>query len=313
MHFFLVWFGVWGGAVVAGTVPPTEFNARVEGSLKGCTSFFHFMDQKNCSSCCAAAIATSLSMRTCLRDGRNVVFSGQQLWDCGGGNCQKGVVLDVMVDSLGVQTGLFVDAECAPLLAAEPNRTRCLSTSCPHTASTVMGGVARYDASYFRGNPDYTALVAGRAMMEEIMENGPVVSVLKLSVDDFQRFSDWKGEQHVFVANATATRSVWHCVVVYGWGQDARSGHNYWLVHNSYGVQWGDMGTARVARGGALELEWRGLYTIPSPPASTAVVKTEHRAPLSLPNTDIVVVTFVSCMLLALLLLYFLSKTKRMF
>jgi hypothetical protein len=196
---------------------------------------------------------------------------------------------------------------------AEPNRTRCLSTSCPHTASTVMGGVARYDASYFRGNPDYTALVAGRAMMEEIMENGPVVSVLKLSVDDFQRFSDWKGEQHVFVANATATRSVWHCVVVYGWGQDARSGHNYWLVHNSYGVQWGDMGTARVARGGALELEWRGLYTIPSPPASTAVVKTGHRAPLSLPNTDIVVVTFVSCMLLALLLLYFLSKTKRMF
>jgi len=40
-----------------------------------------------------------------------------------------------------------------------------------------------------------------------------------------------------------------HCVVLMGYGSDAKSGEKYWILQNSWGSSWGDHGYFKLARG----------------------------------------------------------------
>jgi cathepsin L len=41
-----------------------------------------------------------------------------------------------------------------------------------------------------------------------------------------------------------------HAVIAIGYGNDAASGKDYWLVRNSWGVSWGEKGYVKIARQG---------------------------------------------------------------
>lgn len=41
-----------------------------------------------------------------------------------------------------------------------------------------------------------------------------------------------------------------HIVSVTGWGYDSITGKRYWIVRNSWGEYWGEMGYVRIAMGG---------------------------------------------------------------
>jgi len=115
---------------------------------------------------------------------------------------------------------------------------------------------------------NFVAINAAKALMAEVWINGPVVAVLSMNSKDFQVFESLEKGHAVFVPGnetliqAGSITQVRHCVVVYGWGQDAKTGVNYWLIQNSYGKKWGGGGRGRVVRGyNWLENEWRGLST----------------------------------------------------
>jgi hypothetical protein len=240
------------------------------------------------------------------------LFSAQQVWDCAGSTagatCANGVVLDRMVDVIGTgsRSGrALVDRRFGfPFEAVDPNSTRCIAEN--GMTTDRVGGVARYDlAPYFVGI-EYASQLASRALMNEIVDNGPVVAVLTfVSTADFDNFASagFLKQGRVFMPNVTTWSFLKrHCVVVVGWGTDAVSGHPFWIVQNSYGPGWADGGFARVLRGAdLLEGEWRGLFlanqslTIVSKPLLTVA----YDEPILLPSSDIVLVTFLTAVVLA--------------
>ena len=49
--------------------------------------------------------------------------------------------------------------------------------------------------------------------------------------------------------NPACTPTLQHAVTVVGYGTDAATGTDYWLVKNSFGRAWGDEGFFRIVRG----------------------------------------------------------------
>ena len=226
----------------------------------GCTAWSQVLSQGEASSCCAAAMATSLSLRECLRDGRDTMYSAQQIWDCSGSaisSVKNGTLLQSLIDAM-LESGdhFLVRHECAPtMLNTEPSSDRCENT-CPgemtHPITT---------SSTFWLSGDDTGAAARQHMMEEIMQNGPVLAVLAFPTDsDLIKFRKL-GPHHVFVpsSHTDAAAVSYHCIVVYGWGT-GEDGQAFWRVQNSYGHEWGDYGLGRVGFG-TLERNWRSVST----------------------------------------------------
>lgn len=40
-----------------------------------------------------------------------------------------------------------------------------------------------------------------------------------------------------------------HAVAIIGYGTDQKSGKDYWIIRNSWGVSWGDGGNFKIRRG----------------------------------------------------------------
>lgn len=277
---------------ISNYVPFSILPKNYDGSFgwEHCEAFKFIFDQKTCSSCCAMALASAISARECMRDGRNILYSGQQLWDCSYGSsptCEKGVDFSKMILELKPQmlygSKGFIPTKCLPydnmIGTLSSNSSRCLSTwnqaNCSKETSLVYSVMANElsEVSTWGRRGQHTAInsmVAMNELMSEIMLNGPVVAILYISNKDFRIFSNWKSDA-IFVPsfnNSLINNEEYerHCIMVYGWGRDENTGINYWLVQNSYGDGWGVHGKSKIVRGyNWLENEWRGISTMKRP------------------------------------------------
>ena len=268
------------GVQVAVAQLPASYDSR---SLwkEHCTGFSVIHNQGNCSSCCAMALSSAISARECMRDGRDIVYSAQQIWDCVGesasATCNDGAYLDNLIRSLGRgvhSSQSLIQGNCSHYSDRDVNTSMCKVSfdQCaqdPDGSPQIEGSVF-YDLMWFGGNPDFGAWTASKSMMTEIFTNGPVVTVISLTTVEYLLFSEdsYLKNKRVLVPELVSNNSlppspiIRHCLMVYGWGQDEVTGLNYWLVQNSWGESWGDGGTARILRGmNWLETEWRGVST----------------------------------------------------
>lgn len=73
-----------------------------------------------------------------------------------------------------------------------------------------------------------------RMIKEEIYANGPVQSCFVFPAN-FQQFFN---EHPLGIYNTTKGQNITgsHCVALTGWGRDADSGLDYWIIRNRYGV-----------------------------------------------------------------------------
>ena len=255
----------------AAAVPP-EYDARALRPL--CAAWHSIMNQGSVASCCSFAMASALSVRECLRDGRDTLYSSQQIWDCSGpslSDAQNGTLLQGLIGAMGDVSSphsayFLVPHACAPaqLLPAAPSLQRCADTFNSCVTGVILPPVeasATFRLSTFSGPRDYGVILAARYMMVEIMQNGPVIAVLALAnLMERLRFETLQPNTVFSPNEAASPPSSLHCIVVYGWGQDGATGVRFWRVQNSYGPEWSDGGVGRIARG-TLERDWRSVST----------------------------------------------------
>merc|ERR1711971_1112935 len=98
---------------------------------------------------------------------------------------------------------------------------------------------------------DYGSISGKSAMMKEIYARGPI----SCGIDAMPLLNYESG-----IAKGKGSGTD-HVISVVGWGTDATDGF-YWIVRNSWGEYWGEMGYVRVATG-ALNLEEQCSWAVP--------------------------------------------------
>ena len=119
---------------------------------------------------------------------------------------------------------------------------KCTPMNTCRTCSTfaASGGKCRA-LSYFPNATvaEYGSAIGEKAMMAEIYARGPIAC--GINADPLDEYTGG-------ILESDASTGVNHAVAAVGWGVTAK-GQKYWIVRNSWGETWGEMGFFRIARG----------------------------------------------------------------
>merc|ERR1719150_465629 len=99
---------------------------------------------------------------------------------------------------------------------------------------------------------EYGSISGKDAMMKEIYNRGPIAC--GIDANPLLNF-----ESGII---SEVGEGVDHVISVVGWGTDTETNQQYWIVRNSWGEYWGDMGYVKVAFG-ALLIEQQCAWAVP--------------------------------------------------
>ncbi|KAG7346327.1 papain family cysteine protease [Nitzschia inconspicua] len=218
-----------------------------------------------CGSCWAhAAISTLQDRIKIFRQGAEEInLSIQYILNCGrsAGSCHGGSILKTY-QFIKEESGFIPFETCQPYLACsfDSDEGFCphVDTSCTpfntcRTCDTFEenGGTCReidimpnatvaeygvYDRDDFEHLEDFI-----HAVKAEIFARGPIGAVL-----NGHGLANYTGGIY---DDPTQPTNHTHAVSISGWGTDPQSGKEYWIVRNSWGAYWGELGFFRIRMG----------------------------------------------------------------
>jgi len=215
-----------------------------------------------CGSCWAhgslSALADRIKIARNATKGDDINLSIQFILNCGAdvaGSCHGGYHTGVY--ELIQQYGYVPFDTCMPYVACSAESTEgfCASelvdTTCKkenicRTCDTFssFGGTCTH-IDYFPNATvaEYGMIDSGDvdAIMAEIYTRGPVAATINA-----EPILEYTGG--VF-DDADASKGTNHIVSIVGWGTEESTGVKYWIVRNSWGEYWGELGYVRVAMG----------------------------------------------------------------
>jgi hypothetical protein len=262
------------------TTTPSNYDTRK--NWDSCISFMP-VDQGSCNGCVAASLSSIMGIRACIRDGRNIRFSAQQIWDCYGGSCEHGVNMDnfifAMLYSQRSENMLLVSSNYTSILPS--NISDCKTTE----SREKIESISSYRETWL------DLLDSGQKMKNEIFDNGPVISILYLTSSEMNLFSNWADLSETKVLDklplTTESRDHIHAVSVIGWGNRTSDGTFYWIILNSFGAKWGNKGVGNIPRGfGSLEHEWYSVVSTPVPCSSDCIVTNANKNLTKIPTVS---------------------------
>ena len=93
-------------------------------------------------------------------------------------------------------------------------------------------------------------------MMKEIYERGPIACGINANA-----ILEYKGG---ILDLPNESKEIDHIISIVGWGYDDISGKQYWIIRNSWGEYWGEMGFIRVVLGdNQLGTEYSCAWAVP--------------------------------------------------
>ena len=190
-------------------------------------------DQGQCGSCWAFSTTGSLEGAHQIATGELLSFSEQQLVDCAG--MQEGY------QNLGCQGGLqsyaydyYEDGHKAELESVYPY----------FSGSTMRKGTCAYDSSSTTAvtvsNYDYVT-ADSPTQMKAALATQPLAVSIEADTMVFQTYTGG------VLDSTRCGTSLDHAVLAVGYGNDAATGLDYWLVKNSWNTTWGDQGYIKLA------------------------------------------------------------------
>ena len=93
-------------------------------------------------------------------------------------------------------------------------------------------------------------------MKSEIIENGPIAcGINAIEIEEY----------HGGILDVpNARKTINHIISIVGWGYDAEIDKQYWIIRNSWGSYWGEMGFMRLVVGdNQLGIERSCAWAIP--------------------------------------------------
>lgn len=234
-----------------------------------CTAVKNQHIPQYCASCWAFAGLGALADRIKILQGGmgpDIELSEQHLLNCAGGtgSCQGGWAVSayIIIDDLVNHTGSGVaHASANPYMACSTDSKQgfcpMLSWHCtPENVARTCAedgkcvGLSRYPNVTLR---DWGVIdsIEPLAIMQEVKARGPVVCGIDANLLDNYTNGIVTGEGE----------EINHFVTVVGWGTDEQVG-KYWIIRNSWGTYWGEMGYARV-KFGSLQIEQNCGWGLP--------------------------------------------------
>lgn len=182
-------------------------------------------DQKECGTCWAFASIAALESHHFIKTGQLLNLSEQQLVDCNTENfgCEGGSPIGTYSYLIGSD---IVLAEDYPY---EERQGECRVNEFNKTDIKVYG--------YAKVRPTEASLKAA------VNEFGPIQIIIDGIPATFRFYSDGIYSYYNYDRFAQS-----HIVLVVGYGTDNKTNMDYWLIKNSWGLDWGDSGYLRLAR-----------------------------------------------------------------
>lgn len=172
------------------------------------------------------------------------VFSTQDVLDCSkySQNCDGGFPY-LIAGKYAQDFGVVLD-ECNPYVGSKKQcQSKYSSTKCRRRTYTFK---YNYVGGYYGGCNE-------ELMRIELVKNGPIAVGFEV-YDDFMSYAGGVYTHDSETLHQTGDgfnpfELTNHAVLIVGYGKDKISGHNYWIVKNSWGTEWGLKGYFLIRRG----------------------------------------------------------------
>jgi len=260
-----------------------------------------------CGSCWAHGAVSALADRIKIARngmGADINLAVQHVLNCGtAGSCHGGSGTGVYhwIADISNKTGSGLTYEtCSPYMACSAESTEgfcglvgdgywdCKPENVCRTCSTFTasgGACVEVDKYPNVTVQEYGEVSGADDIAKEIFTRGPVACGV-----DAEPLHDY--ERGVI---STKGEGINHIISLVGWGKDKESGEQYWLMRNSWGEYWGEMGYAKVQKGqNALLMEqscswavphtWTSMETTPNEPCHEDGDNCNEHLPPSPPN-----------------------------
>jgi cathepsin X len=252
---------------------PATFSWCDNAGVNYCTISRNQHIPQYCGSCWAHGAMSAFADRIKIArkaQGIDINLAIQHMLNCGNaGTCMGGSVVGPyswikQISKTG--TGISYETE-QPYMACSSDSTEgfcknvkwdCSALNTARTCSTFssMGGRCVGIKKFPNATISEFGQVSGAAnMAAEIFARGPITCGI-----DASPILIYDGHSVITEPGS----GIDHVVSVVGWNHDAASGKDYWIVRNSWGEFWGDMGYIYVEKGNnALQLESQCAWAVP--------------------------------------------------